>query len=68
MMSVIDPVVEHLKYEMDWALASLCAKFVPITVFPKEVADPCLGVGVGVGVVVGVGVWVAVGVEAVPVA
>jgi hypothetical protein len=55
MMSVIDPVVVHLKYETDCALASFWLVSVPIAVFPKVVA---VGGGVGVGVGVGVGTGV----------
>ena len=52
-MSVTDPVVVVLKYEMDCALASFWSLLVPIAVLPK-VDGVCVGVGVGVGVVVGV--------------
>ena len=34
-MSVIDPVVVDLKYEMDCALASFWSLLLPIAVFPK---------------------------------
>jgi hypothetical protein len=62
-MSVTDPVVVHLKYEIDWALASLVSLYVPIAVFPKEDEvglAVAVGVGVGEGVDVGTGVGVGV--------
>ena len=37
MMSVTDPVVWGVKYDMDWALASFCSKIDPTAVFPKDV-------------------------------
>src|SRR5450756_1091253 len=63
MMSVIDPVDVDVKYDMDWALASLLSMLAPIAVFPKVVeAGVVVGVGVAVGLGVGVGVGVVVGV------
>ena len=61
-MSVTDPVVVALKYEMDWALGSFWSWYVPIALFPKEDKVGVV-VDVGVGVVVGVGVDVVVGVD-----
>ena len=61
-MSVTDPADAHVKYEIDWALASFCSKIEPTPVFPKDdKVGVCVGEGVGVGVAVTVGLGVAVG-------